>query len=333
MFFSYWFTLIFLGLGSSQNMISNGISNGISKLNFAVDGTNNILKLIMAVEAFTNNGFSIKESIPLNPPRIDYGITFEELRSLFKHSMVSKCTPAQLKNGKCFCEGKFQEVKLFRNATVDSQASVAVDDTNKLVAISYRITVSETNWQSNYKSTLSRHPYVNGPAMVHDGHLEYVDSLYRLMEPTVVEMLKRHPTYKLHITGYSLGGSVAIISLPFWTNTLKTKKLANKAQVFSYSGPRPGNAEFAKYVETLGVPIVRYALKGDVIPHVSDQAMGYSQAGLEFYDSSIPVLRNSVVKCSLNVIEDSNCGMKDVNFYAPLHVTPFQRPAPFPPLC
>ncbi|KAJ9076025.1 hypothetical protein DSO57_1030082 [Entomophthora muscae] len=323
------YPLIFLGLISSDNLIADGFD----KANDLVDGFNRILQLVVSTEALINQGLSKKESVPLIPPRRDYGITPEDVQRYLRHSILSKCTASQLQNGRCYCEGKFQEPVLFNNRTIDSQSVVAIDPTNKLVVISYRVTVSEKNWESNLKSGLVPHPYINGPQRVHDGYLEYVSSLYRQMEPTVVRMLRKHPSYKLHITGYSLGGCVSFISLPFWMYTLKTRNLKNKVQVFSYAGPRPGNVEFAKYVESLNIPIARYSQKGDVVPQVIDQFRGYSQVGLEFYDSSLPLIRKSFVRCSLNVIEDKNCSLKDRHFHGTIHLTPFQRPLPMPVLC
>ncbi|KAJ9064429.1 hypothetical protein DSO57_1030765 [Entomophthora muscae] len=305
----------------------------IDKAHDIMYSLNNLHQLAAKVIAYDKKGMLVKDSILLDTPRIDYGITPEILRYYFKHAMISLCTPAQLKQESCYCEGKFRDPKLFYNETLDAQSAVAIDDINKLVVVSYRITVSEMNWQTNYKSNLVSHPSIDGPSKVHEGHLEYVISLQPMMEPTVVEMLKRYPNHKLHITGYSLGASLAIIALPFFTELLKANQLANKVQVFSYAGSRPGNFDFAKYVETLGAPIARYAQKGDVVSHVSDQALGYSQAGLEFYDSTIPFLKKSFVKCSLYVIEDMDCSMKDRHFYVPIHVSPFQQPIPSAPYC
>ncbi|KAJ9076024.1 hypothetical protein DSO57_1030081 [Entomophthora muscae] len=323
------YPLLFLGLISSKNLIADGFD----VVNDLVNGFNRLLQLVVSVEALNNQGLSKKVSVPLIPPRRDYGITPEDVQRYFKHSMLSKCTASQLQNERCYCKGKFQEPVLFNNMIINSQSVVAIDPTNKLVVISYRATVSERNWESNLKTSLVPHPYINGPQRVHDGILEYVSSIYRQMEPTVVRMLRKNPSYKLHITGYSLGGCASFISVPFWMHTLKTRNLKNKVQVFSYVGPRPGNVEFAKYIESLNIPIARYTQKGDVVPHAIDQFRGYSQVGLEFYDSSRPLMRKSFVRCSFDVIEDKNCSLKERRFHSTIHLMPFQRPLPVPIFC
>ncbi|KAJ9071590.1 hypothetical protein DSO57_1035496 [Entomophthora muscae] len=155
------------------------------------------------------------------------------------------------------------------------------------------------------------------------------------MEPTVLSLLTdtKYHNFALHITGYGSGGSIASISLPYWYNSLKEKKLRNKMQVFMYSSPRPGSLEYSKYLETLKVPLVRYAKKGDIVPHVPDQSMGYSHAGLEFYDVSLPFIRKNLVRCSATRVEDNKCSLRDQIFIPTNHITPFQKPIPLPPYC
>ncbi|KAJ9063355.1 hypothetical protein DSO57_1030085 [Entomophthora muscae] len=325
---------IFLGLGTSQKLIANGLD----KANTVVDGLNRLVQLGISTEALESKGLAKKESLPLSPPRIDYGFTPEEIRYYIKHTGISRCSPSQIENNNCFCEGKFQEARVFINETFDAHSGIAIDELNSLVVIAYRDTLSEKNWDNNFRSSLINHPLISGSAKVHDGHLEYVNSLFPQMEPTVVNWLRKHPTYKLHITGYSLGGSASFISLPFWLNSIATNNLKNKVQLFSYASPRPGNVDFARHIESLRIPIMRYTQKGDVVPHVPDQSMGYSQVGMEYYDTSLPLItlpliRKSIVPCSLDVIEDMECSLKDRRFHATLHLSPLQWPAPLPPVC
>ncbi|KAJ9063330.1 hypothetical protein DSO57_1001235 [Entomophthora muscae] len=329
--FSLLLTFLLAGQGSGQRFIGKGIG----KVHGRIEGINKLLKLVVAEEMHNNNGLVGRESFSLAAPRRDYGITSNDVRYYLKHSLLSMCTPKDLESDRCFCKGKFEDAVIFKNRTLDSQAIVAADPANRLLVISYRMSVSEKNWDSNYKVDLARHPDLKGQEKVHRGHLEFFTSLYPQMKLAVLAMLKepKYKDYKLHVTGYSLGASSAIISLPSWTRLLKENKLRNKIQLYSYSGPRPGNLEFAIYLENLGIPIVRYTKRGDVVPHVADQSAGYSQVGQEFYDTSLPLYPRELIKCSPNVMEDSRCSLKDYNFMATNHLTPFQKPLPLPPYC
>ncbi|KAJ9068504.1 hypothetical protein DSO57_1028013 [Entomophthora muscae] len=322
---------VFLGHCSSQGLMAKGITIAYNR----VDGFGKLLKLIVAWEDLNKKGEIGHEFHPLASPRPDFGITSEDMHYFLPHSVLSLCTAKQVASNGCFCEGNFENAMHFKNESFDSQAVVAADPNRNVIAVSIRMSVTDKNWDSNYRSDLVPHPLLESHQKVHLGHLEYFLTLRRQLVPAVVTML-RNPKYKdyaLHISGYSLGASASAISLPYWIKDLKSNSLNNKVQLFTYSGPRPGNLEFAYYLESLGVPIFRYAKKGDVVPHVADQSMGYYQVGQEFFDTSLPILKKSVIKCANNVIEDPNCALSDGKFLATHHLTPFQRPIPIPPYC
>ncbi|KAJ9077703.1 hypothetical protein DSO57_1014165 [Entomophthora muscae] len=281
-------------------------------------------------------GLVKRDQIPLDPPRPSYDINQSDITNFLHHSLLSICSQSFVEQGNCFCKDRFHDATIFENKTLDSQAAVVVDRENKLVVVSYRMSTTDKNWDTNEDSGLVSYPFTNGQEMVHKGHLKHYRSIQQPTEKRALELLKdpRHKDYTLHITGYSLGGSVTAISMPVWLNLLEKNGLKNKARFFAYSNPRPGNLAFAQYIETLGAPIVRYAKKGDIVPQIPEQAVGYSQIGQEFYDPDDMLFATTHLKrCSPNVIQDGSCSLNNNNFFPPHHLLPFNKPIPFPPFC
>ncbi|KAJ9079351.1 hypothetical protein DSO57_1036229 [Entomophthora muscae] len=290
-------------------------------------------QLINAVKGLDAIGQNSRNSYPLSSPRPSYGVTAKDVQNYLQHSLISVCKADKL--DKCFCEGKFADLKIFINETFDAQAAVATDSRNKLIIISYRGSVSKKNWDTNFRSQLINYPKLNSKIKIHQGFYEHFRSLQSQMEPEVLKLLNnpKYKNFKLHVTGYSLGASLAAVALPAWTSLLSTRRMEKKAQLFIYSGPRPGNVEFSRYLETLGIPLIRYAKNGDVVPHVPDQSVGYSHVGQEFYDGSLFLRKKEVIRCANNVIEDGNCLLQDTQFHFINHFLPFQKVIPLPPFC
>ncbi|KAJ9069339.1 hypothetical protein DSO57_1031070 [Entomophthora muscae] len=273
----------------------------------------------------------------LYPPRHDYGITKEDVEQYLDHSLLAQCTQRMITSGLCFCKGKFYEANAYGDSDMESRSVVAVDLRNKLIVVSYRLSVTDKNWNTNDEIQLVNYPTKNGEEKVHLGHYKYFQSVKNDTEAQALVLLKNHlyKNFTLHVTGYSLGGSVTGISMPSWLSFLKKHGLKNKARFFGYAGPRPGNLAYARYLETLGSPIIRYAKKGDIVPHLPDMYMGdFSQVGLEFYDpGTMPFGPNRLKKCSRSIVQDVSCGLGDSDFAVFHHLTPFNRPLPIPPFC
>ncbi|KAJ9072642.1 hypothetical protein DSO57_1025275 [Entomophthora muscae] len=281
-------------------------------------------------------GYNMRNAVPLEPPRVNYGIKESEIIYYLQHALIAFCSQNFVDEKFCYCQGKFQDTKIYNNKTMESRAAVAVDPLNNHVVVSYRLSVASLNWETNEENDLVNYPTPDGQEMVHRGHLKYFRSIQQATEDRVLELFNdpRFKDFNLHVTGYSLGGSVTAISMPAWLDFLKRNKLSNKPQFFAYSSPRPGNLAFAQYIESLNVPLVRYAKKGDIVPSLPDQSMGYSQAGQEFYDPGIiPNVPTHLKKCSPHFIQDKNCSLSDTIFFAPEHLLPFNKPFPTPPFC
>lgn len=299
------------------------------------DGALRLQNLIGEQYAYQEEGKVVKKSNPLASPRPDYGFTSKDIRYFVQHAFISMCNPWQLKPNTCYCKDKFDNVNIFRNDSLDSQAAVAVDPVNKLVVVSYRGSLSKKNWETNYDYVLVPHPKLPAGRQVHRGFLRHFQSLHRQVEPAALNLVNdpKHRGYKLLVTGYSLGGSTAAIAFPFWAEALKGTNSNGKLQLLTYSSPRPGNLAYARHLEGMGHPLIRYTKRGDVVPHIPDQSMGFSQFGQEFHDVSIPFVRNEIKKCASTLMEDPKCSLKDSSFSVPNHAFPLNQFLLVPPYC
>lgn len=74
-----------------------------------------------------------------------------------------------------------------------------------------------------------------------------------------------NPTYKVVITGHSLGGCMAIITAFFLTH--RGQFTGVEYSLYTYGNPRVGNKGFVDYMNTLNITAVRVVARADFAPH------------------------------------------------------------------
>lgn len=96
-------------------------------------------------------------------------------------------------------------------------------------------------------------------------------------------LIKKHPSAKLFITGYSLGGALATIA----AMDLKEKfNPSNKMMLYTYGQPRVGNAALSDYIFSIfnQSNYIRIVNHDDSVPH--QPAFSYKHAGTEVWYKS-----------------------------------------------
>ncbi|KAJ9079296.1 hypothetical protein DSO57_1036885 [Entomophthora muscae] len=313
---------LFLVAWVNSRMLADNSIYGVT------EGTSMLETYIQAIKDMANRGVVRKNSFKLRYPHQPIRVSDSRLMRWLPRALISICSQSQVDAGKCVCN-KFQHVDIFSNKQMDAQAAVAVR--HKRLIVSYRPTISKKNWETNANNNLVRYPKLSVDIKVHQGFLRHLASIQAPTEAAVLRHLKdpKNKHHSLYITGFSLGGSVAALSTPMWHRLLKKHNLKNKIKVFIYSNPRPGNANFSNYLNSLNIPIIRYAKSDDVVPHLPPQEQGYSQVGKEHLQSkSLPT-----IPCSNRYAEDPQCGLKYTNFNQSSHFLPFNSPMPTPPFC
>ena len=113
--------------------------------------------------------------------------------------------------------------------------------------------------------------------------------------------LQHNPAAEIMITGHSLGGALATLCFLDLERTLGVK--VSFAPLYIYGAPRVGNAAFAAYSASRGVPIFRVVHNRDPVPHLPFEAWGYVHPPREvFFDGP----QESYVVCDESG-EDATC--------------------------
>jgi len=149
--------------------------------------------------------------------------------------------------------------------------------------------------------------------------------LYNDAVAGLTQLISEHPTYKVVVTGHSLGGCEA--SLTMFLLKLDNVFPDTQFELYTYGAPRVGNRGFAKFMNSLDIPIARIVHGSDLAAHyLTPFSLGYVHHQNEVWE-----VRDGVVwkNCSRKVYEDLACS----NSQAPVlaqssqHTTYFGRDA------
>ncbi|KAI8148326.1 catalysis At the Interface: the anatomy of A conformational change in A triglyceride lipase [Fennellomyces sp. T-0311] len=223
--------------------------------------------------------------------------TQEEIAELTFYSSLSADVycPLVIPGGQLICPNcdkarGLKVVETFTTLAYDTNVLVARGDSEKIIYVVFRGSVSLQNWAADLTAIFVPYSGVSG-AYVHTGFLSsYNDVKSRLMS-TIKSELSSHPGYTVAVSGHSLGGATGLLcALDLYRQGIKNVILYTQGQ------PRVGNKAFAEYVLSTNIPYKRAVHKRDTVPHSLSTALGYYHAGEEFWDtgSSVKVCPNGL---------------------------------------
>ena len=126
------------------------------------------------------------------------------------------------------------------------------DQADEMAVLAFRGTEKHF---ADIKTDLDARFYHQGNTGVHTGFL----NAFEAVKPQIIRAVESIPdTYKVYITGHSLGGALAIIA----ARGLNSDKLA---ACYTFGGPRVGNSEFG---ESIKPPIYRVVNAADMVPRL-----------------------------------------------------------------
>lgn len=139
---------------------------------------------------------------------------------------------------------------------------VATDPTRSLVVVAFRGTDSVRNWIANVKIALVDTPICSS-CKVHDGF----NTAWFERQPAVVAAIRsaqaKNPSYKVVITGHSLGAAVATVGGAY------LRSIGINCDIYTYGSPRVGNDYFANYVSSTSQGSTsRITHLTDPVPHL-----------------------------------------------------------------
>ena len=109
---------------------------------------------------------------------------------------------------------------------------------------------------------------------VHKGFYEAFESARDGVRSAVQDLKQKYPSYKVVVTGHSLGAAMALLTaLDLQTSSTVTK---GDLRLFDYGCPRVGNDAFAAWASDQLVDRNRVTHHKDMVVHVPTENMGFT---------------------------------------------------------
>ncbi|KAJ9078063.1 hypothetical protein DSO57_1010669 [Entomophthora muscae] len=267
----------------------------------------------------------------LPTPRKFKAVPLEKVSSNLERSLISICPMEKILGIECVCSTRYKDVVVVKNLKMDSMALIAADVINKDIVVAYRPTLTVKNFVVDMDFIKVQMNNAPRDVLVHRGfyrhHISIRDRVFNEVKHLL--LTPRYSNYTLHLTGFSLGGAIATISLPDWKHFMKQHNFGNSIESYTYESPRVGNEQFVKFIESMDVPVIRYTFSNDMIPRLPPRALGFTHTGLEYHFDD-----NHLTQCRQDYDEDSNCALSHkFPILISSHIFPDGKLIPIPPYC
>ncbi|KAL2220444.1 putative extracellular lipase, partial [Thermoascus aurantiacus ATCC 26904] len=158
---------------------------------------------------------------------------------------------------------------------------LAVDNTNKLIVLSFRGTRSIDTWISNLDFTLKDIGDICSGCEIHNGFWKSWNSVSDDLTSRLQSTVSEYPDYAIIFTGHSAGAAVATVG------TLVLRKVGYAVDLYPYGCPRIGNGQLAEYMTTQ-TPGTNYRIThtDDIVPRLPPEWAGYSHYSPEYWITS-----------------------------------------------
>jgi hypothetical protein len=204
-------------------------------------------------------------------------------------------------------------ISVIENPAYDTKGFFAVDDSRQEIILTFRGTFNIPNLAMDL-NLLQVNPTDNplSPIRVASGFLSMTQSLYPQVIGALTNITTTYPTYKVVLTGHSLGGAQAAHTLFLFK---QNDVFLDKAfELYTYGQPRLGNIAFANYINALPIPVARVTNRADIFPHLAYPAiLNYIHYGNEVF------IKDGLVRNCSNVrYEDPTCSNSQGPVYSAL---------------
>ncbi|KAI9029622.1 catalysis At the Interface: the anatomy of A conformational change in A triglyceride lipase, partial [Phycomyces nitens] len=198
-------------------------------------------------------------------------------------------------------------VKSFFSLVFDTNGFIVRNDKDKTINLSFRGTNSIRSFITDIEIISQSYPPVKN-ARVHTGFYNSYLEVQNTVVSSMIDQITKYPSYKVTVSGHSLGGAVAVISaMDLYQRD--SRFTASNLAVYTFGSPRIGNKEFAYYVSGTGIKIQRVVNDRDIVPHLLPQAIGYYHNGDEYWIRS-----STSVKICNKVLDSRDCSNSIVPF-------------------
>lgn len=188
---------------------------------------------------------------------------------------------------------------------------IILDHAHKDLVITFRGTISETDWRTNLDFASEDASDLCGPGcMAHSGFLGSWRGVSGIVTANWKVLQQQYPHYSTTITGHSLGGALAHLCAAGLKNTAPNATMS----LFTFASPRVGNWVFAGFVNRgFGVNNYRVTHLNDPIPRLPGRLLGFVHTSPEYHIVS-PHIRNVLSANKKTLAQPANVlvGLTDI---------------------
>ncbi|CAN9181149.1 unnamed protein product [Alternaria alternata] len=163
-----------------------------------------------------------------------------------------------------------------QETSTDVTGFVAVDHTNKLVVVAFRGSQTIDAWRTNLDFGTTKTDICPG-CTAHSGFWQSWTDARDTVLPAVKQASAAFPSYKITVTGHSLGGAIATLAAASMRNAGYTVALYN------FGSPRIGGSKISSYITNQAGGNYRVTHWNDPVPKLPLLTMGYVHISPEYY--------------------------------------------------
>ncbi|KAF2744698.1 alpha/beta-hydrolase [Sporormia fimetaria CBS 119925] len=166
----------------------------------------------------------------------------------------------------------------FQNtAASDATGFVATDTTNQLIVVAFRGSRSVRNWIANVQFPEVATTICSNCEASQGFWNSWLEVQTRVLNAVNTARVQ-YPSYKVVVTGHSLGGALAQLA----AGVLRSRGI--NADLYSYGAPKVGSAALANYLtSTSRGATYRVTKKNDPVPRLPPALLGYRHTSPEYY--------------------------------------------------
>ncbi|KAF9699096.1 hypothetical protein EKO04_003098 [Ascochyta lentis] len=158
----------------------------------------------------------------------------------------------------------------------DVTGFVAINHTNRAIIISFRGSQSIDNWLTNFDFGFTNTD-ICPDCTAHSGFWNsWVDARTTVL-PAVKAASTQYPSYRISVTGHSLGGAIA----PIAAAQLRNQGL--NASLYTFGSPRISGPKLSSYISNQAGGNYRVTHWNDPVPKLPLVTMGYVHISPEYY--------------------------------------------------
>lgn len=241
---------------------------------------------------------------------IEVGISEELLQTFRLMSQYAAATYAEINNNSSgkgiFCSGpgdcptapqgacpdveaaNVTTVSEFENSTKsDNTGFIAVDDTNKLVVLAFRGTISSRNKKVDWQVHQIRSDFCGEhKCKIHKGFWNAWLEARENVLPVFEKATSDNPTYRPIIVGHSLGGAIATIAAGEIRRL--SDRLLKDIELYTFGAPRIGQASLVDFLSKQSDKSYRVTSMNDPVPMLPPQIFKYLHTSPEYWIKADP---------------------------------------------